>query len=201
MDKKVILFDWDDTLFSKTKYQQNLSETLARVCGMSSEAVWNLEEEYFNSLNKSGDFRVDKLLEFVCQKSGKQIDLTNFIADNPKIYSEALFSEVVTVLEKLKKKFILGIYSQGFIDLQKTKIVFSGIKNYFNKDLIYLNKDKLESEFIKTLPNKAIVVDDKKEVIETLKHQRPDLELIWINRKDEEKMERVKTIQSLTELL
>jgi phosphoglycolate phosphatase-like HAD superfamily hydrolase len=201
MNKKIILFDWDDTLFSKSGYQKRLSETLAKVCNLPAETVWKLEEEYFNGLDKSGDFRVDKLLEFVRQKSGKQVDLTNFIASNPEIYSGALFPEIVTVLDQLKEKFLLGIYSQGFIDLQKTKIEYSGIKNYFDEKLIYLNNNKLDSDFIKTLPNKVMLVDDKKEVIETLKQLRPDLELVWINRKDEEKTDGVRTIQSLKELL
>jgi hypothetical protein len=45
------------------------------------------------------------------------------------------------------------------------------------------------------------VIDDKKRILENLRQLRPDLELVWINRIDDEKMEGIKTIKTLTELL
>lgn len=200
MNKKIILFDWDDTLFSKTEYKKRLSVALANVSKISEDEVWKFEEEYFESLEKSGDFRVDNFLQFISQKSKTKIDLTNFINDNLNIYSGAVFSEAIDVLNQLKNVFVLGVYSQGFNDLQRLKIKNSGLKNYFDEKLIYINSNKLDPNFINTLPQKAIVIDDKKEVIEALKSNRPDLELIWINRIDDEKMPGVKTITSLREL-
>ncbi len=37
MSKKVILFDWDDTLFSKKLYKWNLLSSLAKICKVSIE--------------------------------------------------------------------------------------------------------------------------------------------------------------------
>jgi len=201
VNKKIILFDWDDTLFSKTEYKKRLSTALAKICKISEDDAWKMEEEYFNSLNRSGDFRVDKFLKFVGQKSGIEINLDYLIKNNLDIYSGSVFPESADVLNQLKNNFVLGIYSQGFKDLQSTKIELSGIKFFFNEKFIYINSNKLDSEFIKTLPNQAIVIDDKKEVIEALKYKRPDLGLIWINRIDDEIMEGVKTIKSLKELV
>lgn len=47
------------------------------------------------------------------------------------------------------------------------------------------------------------MIDDKKEVIETLANARPDLKLVWINRKDEDKLEtsQITTIKRLDDLL
>jgi hypothetical protein len=101
----------------------------------------------------------------------------------------------------MKNKYILGIYSQGFVNLQKIKIKYSGIEKYFNKNLIFIDRDKTHQDFVKNLPIKATVVDDKKEVIETLKELRPDLKLIWINRKNDETIDGVKTIKNLKNLI
>lgn len=200
MNKKIILFDWDDTLFSKTEYKKRLSAALANVTKIPEDEVWKFEEEYFESLDRSGDFRVDNFLQFISQKSEIKIDLTNFVNDNSNIYSGAVFSEVINVLNQLRNTFVLGVYSQGFNDLQRMKIKNSGLENYFDEKLIYINSNKLDPKFIATLPTESIIIDDKKEVIETLKQLRFDLELIWINRIDDEKMPGVKTITSLREL-
>ncbi len=200
MNKKIILFDWDDTLFSKTEYKKRLSAALANVTKIPEDEVWKFEEEYFESLDRSGDFRVDNFLKFISQRSEIKIDLTNFVNDNLNIYSGSVFSEVINVLNQLRNTFVLGVYSQGFNDLQRMKIKNSGLENYFDEKLIYINSNKLDPKFIATLPTESIIIDDKKEVIETLKQLRPDLELIWINRINDEKMEGVKTITSLREL-
>lgn len=200
MNKKIILFDWDDTLFSKTEYKKRLSLALANVSKIPEDEVWKFEEEYFESLDKSGDFRIDNFLKFISQRSEIKIDLTNFVNDNLNIYSGSVFSEVINVLNQLRNTFVLGVYSQGFNDLQRMKIKNSGLENYFDEKLIYINSNKLDPKFIATLPTESIIIDDKKEVVETLKQLRFDLELIWINRKDGEKMEGVKTIESLREL-
>ena len=127
--------------------------------------------------------------------------MEDFNTDKLGIYSKTLFPEVIEVLEKMKDVYTLGIYSQGFESLQRLKIKFSGIENYFDKDLIFIDRDKTQLEFVAKLPTGVMVIDDKKEVIETLKNLRSDLELVWINRKDEEKFEGIRTIKSLEELL
>ena len=46
-----------------------------------------------------------------------------------------------------------------------------------------------------------MVVDDKKTVIGTLKQLRPDLKLVWINRDSSDRIDGVRNIKSLTELV
>ena len=59
----------------------------------------------------------------------------------------------------------------------------------------------MRNDFLKKIPDGVTIIDDDKNVIEKLKQLRPDLELIWINRKDEEKMDGIRTIKSLEELI
>ena len=111
MNKKIILFDWDDTLFSKVEYKKNLRGNLARICEVSEEEIFEFEENYFNNLDKSDDFKIDNFLESFEQKFNKKINLEDFNSDKLGIYSKALFPETVSVLNSLKNNFNLGIYS------------------------------------------------------------------------------------------
>ena len=200
MNKKIILFDWDDTLFNKAEYKKKLRGNLAKICEVSEEEIFEFEQKYFDNLVRSGDFEINDFVKSFGQKFGKKIKLENFDSDKLGIYSKALFPDSISTLNNLKNKFKLGIYSQGFIDLQKIKIESSGIKNYFDEQLIYINRNKLDPEFIKKLPEEVIVVDDKKEVIETLK-KIGKFKLIWINRNNDEAIEGVTTIKNLNELV
>lgn len=200
MNKKIILFDWDDTLFSKTEYKNYLRNNLARICETTKDEIFDFEEKYFDSLSRSDNFKINDFVNSFAQKFNKKIDLKDFSTDNLKIYSKALFPETIEVLNKIKNKYSLGIYSQGFVSLQKLKIKNSGVESFFDENFIFIDRNKTEINFLNKLPVGVIIVDDKKEVIETIKSNRPDLKLIWINRKDAEKMDGVKTIKNLREL-
>lgn len=202
MSKKIILFDWDDTLFSKKLYKGNLWFNLAKICGIRIEEATVADNEYFDNLINSGDFEIEDYLKNFERRFGKKIKLENFNTDKWGIYSKALFTETIEVLEKMKRKYIFGIYSQGFESLQRLKIRYSGIEGYFDKDLVFIDREKNKPDFVVKLPFRVMVIDDKKEVIETLANARPDLTLVWINRIDEEKIEtpQIRTIKKLEEL-
>lgn len=199
MDKELLLFDWDDTLFSKVEYKKNLRSNLAKICEVSEEKIFEFEEEYFKSLEKSDDFQIKSFIQSFANKFNKKIDLVDFSSDKLKIYSTALFPETISVLEKLKNYFNLGVYSQGFPNLQRIKIESSGVSDYFDKRQIYINRNKLDPEFIDNLPNGATIIDDKKDVVEKLK-TLGRFNIIWVNRKDEDPIEGVTTIKNLKEL-
>ncbi|MDD4135477.1 MAG: HAD hydrolase-like protein [Candidatus Shapirobacteria bacterium] len=200
MKRKLILFDWDDTLFSKVEYKKRLRNNLAKICEVSEEEIFKFEEKFFENLKRSDDFQIKKFVESFSEKFNKKIELKDFNSDNLKIYSGALFSETISVLEKLNDNFDLGIYSQGFVSLQKIKIRSSGVENFFKKEFVYIDRNKLRADFVSKLPDEAIIVDDKKEVMEKLKPLNR-FKIIWINRNDDEPIEGVTTIHSLEELI
>lgn len=201
MNKKIILFDWDDTLFSKNLYKNNLITNLARVCEITKEEALKTDDEYFNNLKKSSEFKIENFLNTFEYKFGNKINMDDFNTDKLEIYSKSLFNETIEVLEKMKDEYTLGVYTQGFESLQRLKMKFSGIENYFDKDFIFINRDKTRPEVIVKLPTGAMVIDDKKEVIETLRKLRMDLDLVWINRKDDDHFDGALTIKSLEELI
>ncbi|MFA6184836.1 MAG: hypothetical protein WCT51_02765 [Candidatus Shapirobacteria bacterium] len=200
MKKELILFDWDDTLFSKVEYKKNLRSSLARICKVSKEEIFDFEEKYFENLNKSDDFKIDDFVESFGQKFDKKIELEDFSSDKLGIYSKALFPETISVLKSLKNNFDIGIYSQGFSSLQIIKIKSSGIGEFFNKNFIYINRDKLNADFLAKLPDGAIIIDDKKEVVEKLNNLNR-FSIVWVNRKNDEQLDGVVTIKNLEELI
>lgn len=187
MEKQIILFDWDDTLFSKAEYLQRLNSNLARECNTSIEQIIESQEKYFKSLGDSNDFHIEKNIEYLGQNFNKKIDLENFTTDRFEIYSKALFADSIPALEKLKNNFRLGIYSQGFNDCQKIKINASGIGHYFEEELIFIARNKSDPKFIETLPGGAIIIDDKQSKIEPLE-TTGRFDLFWLNRNGNEIM-------------
>jgi len=200
MKKKLILFDWDDTLFSKVEYKKRLRSNLARICETIEEEIFKFEEKYFEKLKRSDDFQIKNFVESFSEKFNKKIELKDFDTNKLEIYSGALFPETISVLKKLRNDFDLGIYSQGFVSLQKIKIKSSGVENFFKKEFVYIDRNKLRVDFVSKLPDGAIIVDDKREVVEKLKTLNR-FHIIWINRKNDEPIKGMITIKSLDELI
>jgi phosphoglycolate phosphatase-like HAD superfamily hydrolase len=200
MDKKIILLDIDRTIFDTETLGKNVDKNIAAVTKKTIDEIGVIDDDYKNELESKTDFDSDDFLTKVADETGVNFEILNqtmFKTENFVLYPETL-----EVLEKLFAEGIkLGIYSEGVLEWQKKKITLTGIFNYFDQELIFIERRKLEEESIDKIPHGAMIVDDNKQVMKTLKQQRPDLELVWINRKDDEEMDGVRTIRSLKELL
>lgn len=201
MNKKIILFDIDDTLVDVHPMARKFYQKIADHIGISLEAIITTKEKYSATLERYSDYYPDELLNFIYDffevSSNKRIN--PFIED--KYYLESLFPEVKPVIEKLKNDYKLGIFSEGFVDYQSRKI--QGLTDLLEKDLVFIERRKLSPESINKIPTGAVVIDDKRIVIETLASIRPDLSLFWINRQNDEKIEtpKIRTISSLDGLI
>ena len=102
-----------------------------------------------------------------------------FMLQNTHIYNVNVYKETLEVLEKLKDKYRLGIYSEGTKKFQNHKFKSLGLNKYFDKDLIF-------------------IVDDKETICEFL--TKNEIRAIWLNRKDNRKSDKCETIYSLFEL-
>jgi len=201
MKRKIIFFDIDDTLIdSSNKLGPLFCLNISEQTKVSIEKIIEIKSKYRLTLEKGSDYVPNDLINTVCNELKIDIGKINNPFDIEDIYKNAVFSKVVEALEKLSKKYTLGIFSEGFEDYKSKKIILSGLIKYFDKKWIFIERRKLSPEALIKIPIGSIIIDDKKEVIETLKNLRPDLELIWINRKDKEKIEGVKTIKSLEEM-
>ena len=105
----------------------------------------------------------------------KETNLTTFV----------LYDEVVDVLEKLKETVYLGIFSEGNLDLQTTKLLKTKIHSSFVKEHIHIvvSKEEKIEEILKIYKNDTIIlVDDKLTVLHKAKKLLPSLIAVWVKR-------------------
>lgn len=199
VSERIILFDIDKTVFDTRASGKKYGQKLAERCHVGEEKIKESVESYRSQLESSTDFDPDELLarietEYGVEKGNLEqvlFDQSNFI----------LFPESGAVLEKLAKTSILGLFSEGRQQWQKKKMELTGIARFFDPKYVIVERRKMNEESIKKIPQGSTVIDDKRVVIERLKQLRPDLNLIWINRENEEKIEGVTNIKSLKDLL
>jgi len=196
MNKKIILFDIDRTLINADLIEEMIYKNVSDISGLEKEKIKKIKDEYRANLT---GYTVDSLLDYISQKSKTDLTSLKSLLTNDNIYKKYIYDEVSKVLNKLAQGNNLGIFSDGDFDYQNKKIL--SIRKFFRDDLIFITTGKLRNDFLKKIPDGVTIIDDDKNVIEKLKQLRPDLELIWINRKDEEKMDGIRTIKSLEELI
>jgi len=192
----IVLFDIDNTLINTKKLSLLAYTDIAKQTGKSFEEISKLKDEYKDSLELNTDFYPDRLMVFLEKKIGQPID-------NPfnkkEIYVESLFEETVELLNKLKQTKRLGIYSEGFTDYQTKKLEFSGIIGFFDKDLIFIKRRKLDDESLNVIPDGATIVDDNSKVVKKLNTIKR-FKTIWLNMSNNETIEGISTIKNLNEV-
>lgn len=116
------------------------------------------------------------------------IDYTLFNIDifkksNLKEYKN--YNEVKKVLKSFSEKLDLGIFSEGEKDFQEKKLENTGIKEYFNKNDIYILQGKnlsIKKVFKKYEKNSVFLVDDKLTILSEVKTLCPFVFTVWIKR-------------------
>lgn len=96
-----------------------------------------------------------------------------------------VYDEVMRVLKKLSTFAILGIFSEGETDFQKTKLEKTEILKYFKEDDIHIYGDK-NTNFLQAIDNykdnKVFLVDDRLDVLNSAKRKMKKIITIWIKR-------------------
>lgn len=200
MEKQLILFDFDKTLFNiKSYFEDQLFPAAEREMKVSRNILENISKDYKETLNRSTQFDPEGWLA-VAKRHG-QFDVEYFrdLMLAPEFFQKAVFPEVFPTLAELSKTYVLGIYSEAVYDWQMKKLTLSGLINYFDQNYISINTDKVSAQVIDNLPVGAIVIDDKLEVIAALK-RREEIYPIWINRLGIQGLTNVHEIRDLTQV-
>jgi FMN phosphatase YigB (HAD superfamily) len=198
-NKPSILFDIDLTLFDADLFRLNVYPRLAEEVNISLPEFNETLASYTNALEKSSDFLPNRFLRHIAKAHSfpfQQLYDTYF---HPQNFKEALYPDTMPALQELFPGRSLGIYSEGYRDFQTTKLRFSGILDYFDPDLIYIHRRKIDPDFLRTLPEKTTIIDDRIKVLESLS-QISNLSLVWLNRKDTATHPSIRTILLLTDL-
>lgn len=198
-NKPLLLFDIDLTLYDTNLFRQLYPPVMAKAMNISIQTLNKTQKSYTDRLAKSTDFLPEDFLHHIADVHNRSYEKLHDIYYNPENFHESLYPDVFPSLQRLKGHHTLGIFSEGFISFQTTKLKLSGIYNFFDPNFIFITRRKNESDIISQLPVNTTIIDDRIEVLESLS-QFPNLTLVWLNRKDHSSSPTTKTIHSLTQL-
>lgn len=145
---KAIIFDLDDTLYPERSYVLS-----------GFRAVANWAEENIGIPASQGIKELERLFEQGVRGNtfNKWLEMHGF-ADSESLVSEILkvyrehkpniylYQNALSLIERLKTNFLLGIITDGFAQVQRKKIEALGIIQYFN---IMIFTDELGKKFWK----------------------------------------------------
>lgn len=201
MEKQIILFDIDGTLFDGATYiEKYLFPALEKEFGIQVSSLRTSTQNYQKTLTKNTDFDPEAWIgEMVAEYRFETEKLRSYVY-NLNYFFGSIFPEVKPTLQELTQTFSLGIYSEGVIDWQNKKIDYMGIRNYFEQDLTFISRDKVSASLLENLPSGAFIIDDKMKYVVALSNY-DNLHPIWLNRESETSTLPVPQIKDLTQLL
>lgn len=193
------MFDIDLTLINSNEYKNRSLNALTTYTHKSTKEVEVAREQYVRSLATTKDFHPKELAKWIAMSFGYDEDKILEIIWNNEILKDLTYDEVEGVLGKLGENNTLGIYSEGFVELQKLKLEANRIDKYFDPKWVYITRRKIGDRKFGSL-GKVTIVDDNIEICKMLKDYK-EVEVYWLNRKTNKKAKGVKTIHNLTELI
>lgn len=203
MNKKILLFDTDRTIFDTDKMSKIREGLMCSLLKITVDELQEIKGEYRKTLANEREFNPDDFVKILCNKlefSDGKLVLDLYYGNKYKyFYEDSVYLEFFEVVEKLKNKCKFGIYSEAFKKFREHKFESMNIKKYFDPDLIFFADAKDTPEVVKQLPKDVIVVDDKESICEFLTEN--SIRAIWLNKKDDRVSKNFKTIHNLLELL
>jgi len=157
-------------------------------------------DSYEEELDSSTDYNPDEFISRISEISGKSRKEIQKIFNDERLWEDVVYKECRETLEKLKGLgYSLGIYSEGFTSYQLAKLRLTGLDEFFEDELLFIHRRKLDDDFIENLPDGVTIVDDKREVIERL-NEEDRFNLVWIDRIGRQGIEGIDILDSLERL-
>lgn len=197
--KEIILFDIDYTLLDTSVSKRYYREKISKLANVSIDDFILVEQEYKKKDSGFTDFHPNDYIEHVCKFYNLNENSVRELFFSDDNFKDALYDDVIPTLKALLERFSLGIFSEGFEDFQLAKLHRSGIMNFFEKDLTFIFRRKLEEDSLALLPDNCFVIDDNPSVVEALA-KTDKFKTFWLNRKSNEKDLVCTTIHGLKEL-
>ena len=203
MQKGIILFDIDRTIFDTDAFSKALGQSLQKVIKkISIEDIQKAKHEFISSLSAVREFDPENFITFICKKFNlsdrKSLIDVFYGSENKHWFTDFIFPETFEIFTKLKDDFRFGIYSEGTKKFQNYKFNSLEILPYLDKDLIFIMDHKTNSEAVSKIPKNSIIIDDKESVCEYLVDN--GINTIWLNKKDNWVSDKFQTIHNVMEL-
>jgi len=133
MQWKAIVFDLDDTLYPEKEFVLSGFHAVSLWVEKEFKMKRNIVKEefikYFNEGRRSNIFNLWLESKYLFSEERLQKMIYVYRHHNPSI---SPFPEVKNVLSSLKKRFLLGIVSDGYFEVQRKKLNSLGIRDYFD---------------------------------------------------------------------
>jgi hypothetical protein len=196
----ILLLDIDRTLFDTDAFKTRARLGLARLIGCTQADIFAEESGYCANLSSSSEFDPEEFAIRLSRSFNFPVHaLLSDYLDNSSYYQESVFPETAPVLRAVSPRTNLGIYSEGCWGYQINKLRQSGLMPWFDENLLFINSSKRTPVNLSQIPTGATIVDDKREVIDTLVAW--GIHCLWINRTTDEIHPAAPTINNLSGLL
>ena len=180
--KKIIIFDFDNTLFSTSQFKKELIGNFKKL-GITQEIF---EKTYFaskkNKKYQGYNYHIKLIKKIYPKYSFKQLKDV-FKRTLRKSYF-FVYPEVLKILPNLSLKYELVLISFGEKNFQRKKIKNSGLEKFFKKIIISSQFNKISS-FSKIFRKKAQIffIEDNPLVLKAVKKKFPEVITICLTRK------------------
>jgi len=94
-----------------------------------SSVLPRILNKYFKSILRPNDFNAKKYVEFIAKHFKAELELLNKVYfDDIKLYQKSIYPDALPFINKLHKKFTIGVFSEGFKKYQH---------RFFGKTVMY----------------------------------------------------------------
>lgn len=186
MDKPIVFFDIDYTLFNTARFREKLFQSVAKVLGIDTADVMRLHERVLEDLAVSRGFfdpnMYAKLMAKEIADEGKEKIILHAIQQEG-IFLDNYYEETKEVLKKIASHATIGVFSKGETAFQKRKL--KDIEQFFLVQHIHITIDKHKSlpGLLDAYPEQTLYfIDDALDVLHRAKMLRKSVLVVWVKR-------------------
>ena len=183
--KKIIFFDIDGTLFNVLLFISLFQENLINRFGLTNQDIESLKALYDQVKKEQGYFLpslfLDKINNNFPSVNREELDKS---FHNVDLFEKSVYKDT-SVVKNLADLAIIGIFSQGEENFQKSKIAF--LNALLNRDNVYIFPNKInqmKQAFNKYTGYEIFLVDDNLNVLTKAEDAYPNVYVILIDRND-----------------
>ena len=183
--KKIIFFDIDGTLFDVSLFINLLHQKLIDRFGLTSQDISKLKILYDEVKKENGYFLpssfFSKITSHFPSVDEKGIEE---IFQSIDLFEKSVYKDT-SVVKNLADLAIIGIFSQGEENFQKSKIAF--LNALLNRDNVYIFPNKInqmKQAFNKYTGYEIFLIDDNLNVLTKAEDAYPNVYVILIDRND-----------------
>lgn len=186
MKQKVVLFDIDYTLFDTERFRKKLYQALSDVLQRGDVYTKRLAQDIYEEIRKeTGYFEPTAFVRklFAQLKTDQDRNDVRKAIWNRQNFRECIYEETSSVVDKLSRVALVGIFSKGYNAFQRAKL--STIQHLLDDQHIHITVDKSITlpEIVKKYEQmKLYLVDDALDVLHIAKQMDKHIFTIWVKR-------------------